>query len=32
LTCSGNIRISTDKIRIVDLLVILQYYASTVKA
>ena len=32
LTCSGNIWISTDKIRIVDLLVILQYYASTVKA
>ena len=32
LTCSGNIWISTDKIRIVDLPVILQYYVPTVKA
>ena len=32
LTCSGNIWIITDKIRIVDLPVILQYYVPTVKA
>ena len=32
LTCSDNIWISTDKIRIVDPPVILQYYVPTVKA
>ena len=32
LTCSGNIWIITDKIRIVDIPVILQYYVPTVKA